>query len=141
MPLIFGIPFDIDINDLPDDGLILNINKNLYEKYTEEVPKLSGKLQAFFVRKLNQFKEKYKIEEPINSDKWMDYLDAVEPKEIPNTVNTIDCGEIRDIFYDVFIQMFKNYQKFFNFNLDKYKEKNKDQEENENEEQPRDFHI
>ena len=139
MPLIFGIPFDIDINDLPDDGLILNINKNLYEKYTEEVPKLSGKLQAFFVRKLNQFKEKYKIEEPINSDKWMDYLDAVEPKEIPNTVNTIDCGEIRDIFYDVFIQMFKNYQKFFNFNLDKYKEKNKDQEENENEEQQIEF--
>ena len=129
MPLIFGIPFNIDINDLPDDALILNINKNCFEKNIEEVPKISGKIQAFFDRKLNQFKSKYQLENLVETDKWMDYLDAVESKEIPNNANTIDCGEIRDIFFEVFIQMFKNFSKF----IKKTNEEDNEQGENENE--------
>ena len=136
MPLIFGIPFEININELPDDGLIININKNCFENYREEIPKLTGKLKAFFDKKLNNLKDKYKIEKPTNTDKWMDYLDQVEPKEIPENSNKIDCGEIRDVFYDVFIHMFKNYPKYFK--LDKFKDneikKENQDEQNENEE-------
>ena len=136
MPLIFGIPFEIKINDLPDDGLIININKNCFENY-KEIPKLSGKLKTYLEKKLNNLKQKYKIENPVNTDEWMDYLDAVEPIKIPENANTIDCGEIRDAFYEVFIQMFKNVNKYLN--LDKFKEKNNEQEEEENEEEQIEF--
>ena len=127
MPLIFGIPFPIDLNDLPDDGLIININKNCFENYKEEIPKLTGKLKVFLDKKLSKLVEKYKIEKPMEADKWMDYLDNVNPKEIPENANNIDCGEIRDAFYEVFIQMFKNGSKYIK---DKVK---KDQQENNGE--------
>ena len=134
MPLIFGIPFKIDLNDLPDDGIIININKNCLENYREEIPKLTGKLKVFLDKKLAKLMEKYKIDKPVDSDKWMDYLDNVNTKEIPENANKIDCGDIRDVFYEVFIQMFKNYQKYINLDKDKMK---KDQQENndENEEE------
>ena len=140
MPLIFGIPFKIDINELPDDGIIININKNRFEKF-EEIPKLTGKLKAILEKKLKNLKENFRIQNPTDTDKWMDYLDEVEPKEIPENINVIDCGEIRDVFYDVFIQMFKNYKKYFNWNKDKEKEKNKEDNEDENsdEEEPIEF--
>ena len=141
MPLIFGIPFKIEVNELPEDSLIINIDKNCFENYREEIPKLTGKLKVFLEKKLNKLKEKYQIEKPIDSKIWMEYLDEVNPKIIPENIIKIDCGEIRDVFFDVFIHMFKNYQKYI-----KYKKKDKDidididldkneQEENEEEEE------
>ena len=128
MPLIFGIPFPIDINEIPDDGLslIINVNKNCFENYREEIPKLTGKLKMVLEKKIKNLKEKYEIEKPERSDEWMDYLDAVEPKQLPEKVNTIDCAEIREIFYDVFIHMFKNFSKYFNWDKD---EENNDKNE------------
>ena len=64
MPLIFGIPFKIDINELPDDGLIINIEKNCLENYRQEIPKLTGKLKVILDKKLKNLKEKYQIENP-----------------------------------------------------------------------------
>ena len=103
--------------------------------------KLTGKLKAILEKKLKNLKENFRIQNPTDTDKWMDYLDEVEPKEIPENINVIDCGEIRDVFYDVFIQMFKNYKKYFNWNKDKEKEKNKEDNEDENsdEEEPIEF--
>ena len=135
MPLIFGISFNIDINDLPDDSLIININKNCFEKYGEEIPKLTGKLKNVLEKKLKNLKDKYKIDNPNNSDIWMDYLDQVEPKTKPESINTIDPGEIRDVFYDVFLHMFKNYQKYFIWDKEKGKKKLKEENENDNEEE------
>ena len=122
VPSLIGISFEINIEEIPNDGLILNINKNCFENYREEIPKLTGKLKAVLEKKLKQLKEKYKIEKPTDSDKWMDYLDEAEPKNVPENYNKIDCGEIRDVFYDVFIHMFKNYSKYI---LDKNKKKTK----------------
>ena len=115
MPLIFGIPFPIDLNEIPDDGLslIININKNCFENYNEEIPKLTGKLKMVLEKKIKNLKDKYNIEKPEKSDEWMDYLDAVESKERPKNLNCIDSAEIREVFYDVFLHMFKNYQKYF----------------------------
>ena len=125
MPLIVGIPFHIDLNEIPDDGLslIININKNCFENYREEIPKLTGKLKMVLEKKIKNLKEKYNIEKPERTDEWMDYLDAVEPKEKPENLINIDGAEIREVFYDVFIHMFKNYLKYF---WDK-KEDNKDE--------------
>lgn len=112
MPLIFGIPFPIEVKDLPNDAIIINIDKNCIERYNENTPKLTGKLKAFFEKKLNRLKEKYQIENPKDSKKWMDYLDSIDG-EIPENIKRIDCGEIRDVFYEVFIQIFKNSSKYF----------------------------
>ena len=132
MPLIFGIPFDISLDDLPDDGLIININKNCFEKYGEEIPRLTGKLKTVLDNKINKLKEKYKIEKPTQTDIVMDYLDEIEPKNIPENINKIDPADIRDVFFDVFVHMFKNYSKYF---INKGKDKKKEQEEEENEEE------
>ena len=139
LPLIFGISFSIDINDLPDDSLIININQNIFEKNEEGTPKLTGKLKNVLEKKLNRLKEKYQIEKPTDSHIWMDYLDEVEPKTIPENINTIDCGEIRDAFYDVFIYMFKNYSKYFIWDKEKGKKTQKEENENEEEEVPIEF--
>ena len=146
MPLIFGIPFKIDLNELPDDSLIINIEKNCFENYRQEIPKLTGKLKAILDKKLKNLKEKFHIENPNETKIWMDYLDEVEPKTIPENINKIDCGEIRDVFFDVFIHMFKNYQKYFNWDkyknkdIDKDKEnKNEQEEDEEEEEEPIEF--
>ena len=134
MPLIFGIPFDISLDDLPDDGLIININKNCFEKYGEEIPRLTGKLKTVLDNKINKLKEKYQIEKPAQTDIWMDYLDEISPKNIPENVNKIDPGDIRDAFFDVFVHMFKNYTKYFIWDKNKGKDKKKEQEEEEVEE-------
>ena len=117
MPLIFGIPFPIDLNEIPDDGLnlIININKNCFENYHEEIPKLTGKLKLVLEKRIKNLKEKYNIEKIEHSDEWMDYLDTIENKERPRNLNAIDGGEIREVFYDVFINMFKNYGKYFDW--------------------------
>ena len=36
VPLIIGISFPIEINEIPKDGLILNVNKNRFENYKEK---------------------------------------------------------------------------------------------------------
>ena len=133
MPLIFGIPFPIDLNDIPDDGLslIININKNCFENYNEEMPKLTGKLKMVLEKKIKNLKDKYNIDKIEKSDEWMDYLDAVELKERPNNLSYIDCAEIREVFYDVFLHMFKNYSKYFDWEKEKEKYDIKDKNEEE----------
>ena len=123
MPLIFGIPFPIDLEEIPDDDLclIINVNKNCLENYKVEIPKLTGKLKMVLEKKIKNLKEKYNIEKPERTDIWMDYLDAMESKEKPENLNSIDCAEIREVFYDVFLHMFKNYDKYFTWKNDKNK--------------------
>ena len=118
IPLIFGIPFPIDLNEIPDDGLslIININKNRFENYREKIPILTGKLKMVLDKKIRNLIEKYNIQTPERSDEWMDYLDAVEPKERPENLKIIDSSEIREVFYDVFLHMFKNHSKYLIWN-------------------------
>ena len=117
VPLIIGISFHIEINELPTDSLILNINKNCFENYKEKIPPLPPKLNKILMTKLNKLKEQYDLDNPhyiekiiFNSEEAVIYLDpeiALFPK--------IDTSEIRDAFYNVFIVMFKNYEKYFSW--------------------------
>ena len=117
IPLIIGISFPIDLNDFPNDALILNINENKFENYFSTLPKLKGKLQAILENKLRKLKEKYLLDNPIKSEKWMDYQDEAFPSfELENN-NKIDTTEIRDVFYSVFISIFKNYNKFIDWDI------------------------
>ena len=58
------------MNEIPDDGLslIININKNCFENYREEIPKLTGKLKMVLEKKIKNLKEKYNIEKPERTD-------------------------------------------------------------------------
>ena len=112
IPLIIGINFPFDLNDFPNDALILNINQNKFENYFSAIPKLKGKLQAVLENKLRKLKEKYLLDNPVKSDKWMDYQDEAFPSFELDQHNKIDTTEIRDAFYSVFISIFKNYDKF-----------------------------
>ena len=117
VPLIIGISFPVDLNDFPSDALILNINKNKFENFFSPLPKIRGKIQAVFEKKLRQLKEKYNIDNPVNPDKWMDFQDEVIPSFELDKHKKIDTTEIRDAFYNVFIAMFKNYNKYIDWEI------------------------
>ena len=119
VPLIIGISFKVDLNDFPTDALILNINKNEFENNFSQIPRLSGKLNAILEKKYKNLKEKYNLGNPANSDKWMDFQDAPFPTFELDNHTKIDTTEIRDIFYNVFITMFKNYKKFIDWEQSK----------------------
>ena len=115
IPLIIGISFPCDLNEFPNDALILNINKNRFENYYSSIPKLKGKLQALLEKKLKNLKEKYNLDNPIKSDKWMDLQDEVFPSFELDKYIKVDHTEIRDAFYSIFISIFKNYTKFLDW--------------------------
>ena len=117
VPLIIGISYDIDLNDFPSDALILNINKNRFENYFSPIPKLRGKLQAVLEKKLKDLKKNYNLDNPVNPDKWMDFQDEVTPSFELDPHKEIDTTELRDAFYNVFTSMFKNYNKYIDWDI------------------------
>ena len=117
VPLIIGISFDVDLKDFPNDALILNINTNRFENYYSQIPKLKGKLQAILEKKLKDLKKNYNFDNPVNADKWMDYQDEAFPSFELDRHIKVDTTEIRDAFYSVFIAMFKNYNKYIDWEI------------------------
>ena len=117
VPLIIGIFFHIDINELPQDSLILNINKNCFENYKEKLPPLPVKLNKILINKLSKLKEQYKLDNPIYVDNWLTNQDEALIYLGPDNLlfPKIDTCEIRDTFFSFFLAMFKNYDKFFTY--------------------------
>ena len=118
VPLIIGIFFHIEINELPQDSLILNVNKNCFENYKEKLPPLPPKLNKILLSKLSKLKAQYKLDNPINTENWIANQDEALIYLGPDTLlfPKIDTCEIRDAFYSVFLAMFKNYGNYFSFN-------------------------
>ena len=117
VPLIIGISFHIEINELPSDSLILNINKNCFENYKEKIPPLPPKLNKILMTKLNKLKEQYNLDNPQYIDKIINNLEEAVLHLGPDTLlfPKIDTCEIRDAFYSVFLAMFRNYEKYFSW--------------------------
>ena len=117
VPLIIGISFHIEINELPTDSLILNINKNCFENYKEKIPPLPPKLNKILMTKLNKLKEQYDLDNPHYVEKIIFNLEEAVIYLGPDIslFPKIDTSEIRDAFYNVFIAMFKNYEKYFSW--------------------------
>ena len=131
VPSLIGISFPIELEEIPNDGLVVNINKNCLEKYNNEncLPMLPQKLQNKLEKSLIKLKEKYLDEYPINVKEYIEYQDEVLPHYELEKVPKMNILEIRDAFYNIFIHMFKNYQKFMIVNK---KTKNVNMKENEN---------
>lgn len=117
VPLIIGISFHIKLNELPNDSLILNIDKNCFENYNERVPPLPPKLNKILMNKLMKLKEQYNLDNPQYVEKWIFNLEEAILYLGPDTLifPKIDTSEIRDAFFNVFINMFKNYEKHFSW--------------------------
>ena len=81
------------------------------------------------MKKLNKIKDKYKLDNPINANRRMRYIEKVFPDEEDINIK-INTSEIRDIFYDVFIHMFKNYEKYFDWKKKNKKKKKKKKKKN-----------
>ena len=118
VPLIIGIPFPISNDEYPKDGLILDISKNCFINYTEEIPPLPPRLNKLLMNGLNKLKEEYDLDNPqevekiiLSSEELVLYL-GPEDYSFPK----IDISELRDVFYNVFVNMFRNYEKYFSWN-------------------------
>jgi len=111
VPLIMGISFSIDISDLPEDAFVVNVETNLVVKNNEKIPKLPTKLAEKLIKKLEKYK--YKCNNPVDvlkiqyCDEVFNYCDTTEGKDKFNT------QEIRNSFFEFFVSMLANFDKFF----------------------------
>jgi len=111
VPALIGICFPFENNELPLDAVAINADNNQIEKYLDKMPKLPPKLHQNLVKKLEKFK--YKFNNPADLIK-VQYIDEVfnyqDGGEEDKKFNTL---EIRDSFFEFFVLMFKNFEKYF----------------------------
>ena len=110
VPLIMGICFNIKLDELPEDAFVVDIDANKIVKNNEEIPKLNEKLNKKFD------KYKYKYNNPVDVlkiqyiDEVFNYCDTTVGKEKFNTL------EIRNIFFEFFINLLANFEKYVKIN-------------------------
>ena len=134
VPSLIGISFQIPLEEIPNDGLILNVDKNCLENYNNEniLPELPSKLQNILEKNLNKIRERFLDDTPINIKDYINYQDEVFPHYDLPSFEKVNFEEIRDAFYNIFIYMFKNYEKFIVWEKDKKNDNFNLEEENEN---------
>jgi hypothetical protein len=114
VPLLIGIHFKLDLNEVSSESMVFNIESNVFEKYTETMPKLPQKLYTNLTKQLEKYKKKFKNEE---DESKVSYCDEVFNYcgDLEDTTKIFNTEEIRDFFYEFFINIFKNYEKYFGF--------------------------
>ena len=122
VPTLMGICFLIPNSEFPAESLVINIDKNSIEKYLDKMPSLPSKLKATMIKRLEKYKNKFNNKDDnlkiITSDEAFNVtMDIYESKE------KFEWLEIRDIFFEFFLNMFKNYEKYFGFKNKKSKDK------------------
>lgn len=111
VPLIMGISFNIDLEDLPEDALVVNIETNSFVKNNEKIPKIPSKHRDKLIKKLEKYK--YKFNNPVDvlkiqyCDEVLYYCDTTEGKDKFNT------QEIRNAFFEFFVILLTNFEKYF----------------------------
>ena len=120
VPSLIGICFPLDFNELPHDSLILLVEEDTFKNAYDKLPKLPKKLNEKLMKKLNKLKTKCNLDNPKNGlgegltgKEAFTYLDEVFPSVEREPKAKFDAGEIRNIFYEFFLSMFKNYEKYF----------------------------
>ena len=118
VPLIIGISFHIDLNEIPNDSLILNLNKNCFENNAEKLPPLPNKLNKILMNNLMKLKKEYDLDNPQYIEKWFNHQDdaMLYLSDELSLFPKINISEVRDAFYMFFLGMFKNYEKYFEWN-------------------------
>ena len=111
VPSLIGVCFPVNNNEFPLDAVAINADTNQIEKYLEKMPKLPQKLHNNLIKKLDKFKYKYNNSADLVKLQYIDevfnYFDSGEED------NKFNSLEVRDAFYEFFIIMFKNFEKYF----------------------------
>ncbi|MCQ2816163.1 MAG: hypothetical protein MJ252_02745 [archaeon] len=130
VPFLIGINNFMDSKEFPSDCIILNIDENRFDNYNEKMPPLPQKLLNHLLNKrLAKVKSKFKNVDKVdrNEEEILQKLDAAFAfeEDDQNIVNgkEFDTCEIRDIFFEFFVNMFKNWDSYFTFNK-KHKDEN-----------------
>ncbi len=122
VPSIIGICFKVDMSEFPPESIVVNIDKCCCEKYLDKLPKFPQKLLQMMMKRLEKYKEKFNNPDDLpkasNCDEAFNMvMDICEDDKVFNVT------EIKDIFYEFFVILFKNYEKYFGFKNKKSKEK------------------
>ena len=111
VPLLIGIFFPFDTSELPLDAVAINADNNQIEKYMDKLPKLPTKLHQNLLKRLEKFKYKFNNSADLIKVQYLDdvfnYYDTGENDDKFNSL------EIRDAFFEFFVLMFKNFEKYF----------------------------
>lgn len=114
VPFLIGILFKIDLNDIPADAIVYNLESNTFDRYLDRLPKLTPKLAVNLLKRLDKYKLKFRNKDEENKFAFIDEVFTFNQENF-ETNNKFDCQEIRDIFFEFFLLMFKNYEKYFGF--------------------------
>ena len=122
VPTLIGVCFKIENTEYPPESIVINIDKNSIEKYLDKMPSLPAKLKTNMMKRMEKYKYKFNnMEDSLRimtcDEAFNVTMDIFESKE------KFDCLDIRDIFFEFFINMFRNYEKYFGFKNKKSKEK------------------
>lgn len=119
VPLLIGICYKLDLSDFPADSIVFNIDKSSFEKYLDKLPKLPQKLHQNMLKRLDKYKNKFNN---TSDQERLQFIDEVFNYSESDNGNNFNSQEVRDIFFEFFITMFKNYEKYFGFKNRKTKD-------------------
>jgi hypothetical protein len=114
VPLLIGICYACNFSEFPSDAIIIDLDKNKTENYNDKLPKLPNKLYSNMIKRLEKTLVDFDRNDESRRSKVL-YAEDIfnfseEFLEVREKFNTAD---IRDIFYEFFVLMFKNYEKYF----------------------------
>jgi hypothetical protein len=121
VPFMIGINFKLDLSEIPADSIVFNVDKNTFDKYLDKLPKLPIKLHQNMLKRLDKFKTKFSNQDDLSKVLYADEVFSYVGDN-DNSKDKFNTQEIRDIFYEFFLLLFKNYEKYFGFKNRKTKD-------------------
>jgi hypothetical protein len=112
VPVLIGICYKMDLSLFPADSIVINIDNNSVDKYLDRLPKLPLKIFQNMSKRLEKFKDKFKNPDDQNKVLFADEVFNCSGEMLENK-EKFRALEVRDIFYEFFILIFKNYEKYF----------------------------
>ena len=114
VPLLTGICYNCNYSEFPTDAIIMDLDKNKIENYNDKLPKLPNKLYSNMIKRLEKTLSDFNRNDENRRNKVL-YAEDVfgYSEEFTEVREKFNTAEVRDIFYEFFVLMFKNYEKYF----------------------------
>jgi len=112
VPLLIGICYDFVLKDVPEDIIVVDIDTNTILQNDEKIENEPKKLMQTLRKRLDKFNKKFNNP----GDKYiithLDDLFTSNNVYAEKDVFNIDYSEIKDIFFEFFINLFKKYEEY-----------------------------
>ena len=126
VPLLIGICYDIIIKDVPEDIIVFDVDKNSFIQYNEQIVDEPTKLMQQLRKRLEKFNKKYDNPVDKKNVRQLEVLFKNRLSYEANDIEPLNASEVRDIFYEFFINLLKNYEAYvgnskeITFNFDQF---------------------